>query len=139
MFRLTWNRKAAPWIALLGAAVLAAGVVLLLTANGGWKETQAVVVHIDETVLDRGAANERTVYTAFVDYTVDGVAYHEVDLGGSAPEYRKGKTVTVLYDPADPGAAKSKGDSGPGIPLIGVGILFFALALPNWLLGKKKK
>lgn len=133
--RLRWSRKAAIWLAALGAALAVAGVVMLTTANAGWKETTATVLHVDETLLNAGQENEQAVYSAFVEYTVDGRLYTEVDLGVTRPEYRKGASVAVLYDVADPARAKPKGQGGFGVYAVGLSALLLILAATHWVKG----
>lgn len=88
------------WFAAFAVLVLAVGILLMVRwANFSktCESTQAVITDIYAS----GHGDSRT-YHVIVDYQVDGENYSG-QLGYYNSSMRRGQTVTVYYDPKDPG------------------------------------
>lgn len=92
--------KLFPIVLLLVGITLLGGGLGILTAQAGLRRTEAVVTEI-ASVPYTVNGRERTVSTAYISYTLDGVAYTS-DLGGVGKGCAQGETVAVLVDPALP-------------------------------------
>ena len=105
--------------AILAAIALAAGVYLTFFHSRGFVKTTGTIVSLREDDSDDGG-----IYFPTVEYTVDGKTYTG-ELTTGKGSYKVGKTMTVLYDPDDPGVVHDGG--GVGIYLLVVGGLILAV------------
>ena len=55
------------------------------------------------------SAQETDVYTVFVNYTIDGVDYKNIEFGSYSSSMSVGDTVDIEYDPADPSHIQAPG------------------------------
>lgn len=109
------------FIVIMAIIALAAGVYIMIFSTAGFEKTTAEIVSIEEIT---GADAEDTEYIVTVKYDVDGVTYTE-ELDTYKSSYGEGQTISVMYDPDDPATVRA-GDKGPGIYLIGLGIVLLA-------------
>lgn len=106
---------------ILAAICLAAGIYLSFFHSQGFVKTTGVIVSLREDTSD-----DDTVYFPTVEYSVDGKTYTgELDTGSG--DYKVGKTLSVLYDPNDPGVVHDGG--GVGIYLMAVGAVILAVLI----------
>ena len=105
--------------AILAAIALVAGVYLTFFHSRGFVKTTGTIVSLREDDSDDGG-----IYFPTVEYTVDGKTYTG-ELTTGKGSYKVGKTMTVLYDPDDPGVVHDGG--GVGIYLLVVGGLILAV------------
>ena len=105
--------------AILAAIALAVGVYLTFFHSRGFVKTTGTIVSLREDDSDDGG-----IYFPTVEYTVDGKTYTG-ELTTGKGSYKVGKTMTVLYDPDDPGVVHDGG--GVGIYLLVVGGLILAV------------
>lgn len=134
------NRQMKPWVYLLlialGAAALTFGIIEK-TKSQSCLPTEAAITRI-ESHYDM--TDDRTDYDVFVTYTVDGKVYQDARLGYYEPGYEEGKTITVLYNPANPAQITGAAPAFTLYLLIAGPILILCGLLPLMsALVKKKK
>lgn len=104
---------------ILAAICLVAGIYITFFRSQGFIKTTGTIVALREDTTDNS-----TVYYPTVEYTVDGKTYTgELDTGSGS--YKVGKTITVLYDPSDPGVVHSGGSIGIYFMAVSAVILVF--------------
>lgn len=124
------NEKAIIWILstvfmFIGLAVIALGIYLFVDNRAfmeGAEKTEAIITQID-TRQDSDGDEHHTVY---VEFEVDGRSYSG-DLGFYTSSMRRGKAVTVYYDPDDPGYFRGSGSSFLGIFVSAFGLVFILI------------
>ena len=109
--------------AVLAVIALAAGIYTTFFQSRGFVKTTATIVDIERNF---GSGDESDTFTPTVEYTVDGKTYTG-KLNQSSGSYRIGQTITVLYDPNDPGVVH--GGSGIGIYFIAVSAVILAFII----------
>ena len=109
--------------AVLAVIALAAGIYNTFIQSRGFVKTTATIVDIERNF---GSGDESDTFTPTVEYTVDGKTYTG-KLNQSSGSYRIGQTITVLYDPNDPGVVH--GGSGIGIYFIAVSAVILAFII----------
>jgi len=92
------------FLILFGIVFAAAGLFMSLSSGGDYADVQATI-----TEIETEGTGEDTVYTVYVDYTVDGVDYTHVALNGYSSDMREGDIIEVKYDLNDPASARIKG------------------------------
>lgn len=89
------------WVfALLGVALLIAGVIIILVTENFKKSAVQTTAVIYDIQVETNSDDEDT-YTVFVSFYVDDVEYEGV-LGSHAAWMRVGQTVKIHYDPTNP-------------------------------------
>ena len=107
--------------AVLAVIALAAGIYLTFFRSQGFVKTTGTIVSLREDSSD-----DSTVYFPTVEYTVDGKTYTgELDTGSGS--YQVGQTISVLYDPNDPGVIHGGGGTGVYFMVAGAVILAFVV------------
>ena len=101
--------------AVLAVIALAVGIYTMFFESRGFAKTTATIIDMER---NDGSGDESDSFTPTVAYTVDGKTYTG-QLNQSSGTYKVGKTITVLYDPNDPGVVH--GDSRMGLYFIAVG------------------
>lgn len=82
----------------MAALLVVGGILVTNNSKKEYKETQGTIVEIV-----REDIGEDTSYNVYVDYEVDGVAYHHVKYWGDYKNtFAVGQTITVLYDVEHP-------------------------------------
>lgn len=121
------------WFALaLGIVAIAAGIYLNFFRGRDYLDAQATIVSIEESEFSTAEDKD---YAVTVRYTVEGKEYTQ-ELGSYSPSYEVGRTVDILYDPADPARIVLK-PGGFTYAILGIGVLLVALSLGSVLRGKK--
>lgn len=120
-------------VAIMTLVCLAAGTWLTFFHDKGFVESEGTIVKIEEIP---GTGTDDKQYIVTVGYDVDGKHY-EGELGSYSPGYKVGKTVKIVYDPADPARMHSK-SLGFGIYVLGIGVLGLLYSILTPLLTKKK-
>ncbi len=87
---------------LIGIALIVFGVLYGKDKHENYLETTAVISRVESREEFGADDTVETVYTYFMDYTVDGKEYKDVEVPGGSGSYKEGKEITILYDPADP-------------------------------------
>lgn len=85
------------------------GIVDQKTSTAVYAETTGTIVKIDEQQVDDGDNGFTTEYTPYINYTVDGKTYENVQYGAYDSSMKVGSTVTVQYDTKDPANIKAPG------------------------------
>ncbi|MBO6164473.1 MAG: DUF3592 domain-containing protein [Lachnospiraceae bacterium] len=114
---------------ILGAIALAAGIYLTFFHSRGFIKNTGTIVSLREDTIDGSS-----VYYPTVEYTVDGKTYSG-ELDGGSDSYKVGKTIPILYDPADPSVVH--GGDGFGIYCMAVGALILVVLV--WSTVQKKR
>lgn len=104
----------------IAVIAIAFGIWFQFFYSRGFVQTTATIVSTQDEGYD---SDDTRVYSATVEYTVDGVIYTE-NLDTLSFSYREGKTVKVRYDPAKPSVVHAA--SGLGIYTIAAGIVILA-------------
>lgn len=113
----------------LALICLAAGIYLTFFHSQGFVKTTGTIVS-----LRQDNTGDSDVYYPTVEYSVDGSTYTaELDTGSGS--YKVGKSITVLYDPANPAVAH--GGNGLGIYLIVVSVVILGIAVWSTIQTKK--
>lgn len=99
----------------LALIAIAAGIYMMFFESRGFVSTTATITDIERSY---GSGDNDDTFIPTVEYTVDGKTYAG-QLNQSSGSYSVGKTITVMYDPNDPGTVH--GDSRKGLYFIGVG------------------
>ena len=102
-----------------------------------YAETQATITVIDEYYdMLANALEGETKHKVYVDYTVDGQEYSNIEFGAYDPSMKENDTVTVKYnvdDPADistpPSVTLPLVSLGVGILLLAIGVIFMIKAV----------
>ena len=89
-----------------GIMIIAFGIVVFVInrQNSAYIKTEATVSGTEleqEAYRDSDGTLHDATYVVRLKYTVGGREY-EAELGG-LPDYEEGKTMTIYYDPDDPG------------------------------------
>lgn len=109
----------------IAAILLVAGIFVTLNAKKGYAETTATITNIEHEQL-----GDSDYYHVFVDYTVGGHAYTNVEINSYDSSYQVGKQITILYNPNNPSEIVGKNPSWLNIVLfVASGVLFVAFAL----------
>ena len=103
----------------LAIIAIITGIYLTFFHSRGFVKTDAVIVSLEQTT---GGADEDDMYLPTVEYTVDGKTYTGT-LDVASGSYKVGKTIKVMYDPADPSVVHSGGGFGLYVLFTGVAIL----------------
>ena len=123
--------------AVFGLALFGFGIYMTFFELNGYKETKAVIDHVDEIYIgmdeDGGSEYE---YNVFVRYSVDGKEYYnESDF--YAAGYEAGKEIKIYYNPDDP--SQIHGNSqGFGIYLLILGPVVAAVSVFIFVKESKK-
>ena len=106
---------------LLGAVFIPLGVGMFQVKTAGWLEVTGTVVSIGTEQY--GDSNTVESYRAYYEYTVEDKVYSISENTGSSKPLI-GDTVTIYYDPEDPGFASTVRNSmrWTGVEIIGAGI-----------------
>ena len=116
--------------AVLAVIALVAGVYVTFFQSAGFVWTQATIVAVEDTSI----GDDGPSYRPTVEYTVDGTTYTgELDV--SSGSYTVGKTITVLYDPKDPGVVH--GGIFIGLYLMAAGAVTLAVIVVTEIRKKK--
>ncbi len=111
---------------------IVAGVYLVFFQNRGLVKTEAEIVSIVE--IPSSFADEAPDHEVTVTYTVDGKTYTE-KLDYYSGSFKVGKTIKIMYDPADPSVVH--GGQGFGIYILCIGIVLFAYTVFSAVMSKK--
>ena len=120
---------------ILAIIAIVLGAYFTFFQSRGFVETTAEIVSVTErsdTVIV-GDDDEKE-YDVTVEYTVDGNVYSSL-LDSYSPSYKVGKTVTVLYDPNDPGTIHS--GRGMGVYFMIIGAIIIAVVIFTTVKSKK--
>ncbi|MBQ4381189.1 MAG: DUF3592 domain-containing protein [Oscillospiraceae bacterium] len=107
--------------AVLALVLLGAGVYLNFFHSQGFVKTTATIVDV-EAVQEA----DSNTYRATVEYTVDGKTYRQ-ELDQQSSSYAVGKTVEVLYNPANPAEVHAGGILPIILMIVGAVLLAFAV------------
>ena len=116
----------------LALIAIAAGVYTTFFQSRGFEKTTATIVSIEEIPND--LPDEGPDHKVTVEYTVGGTKYRE-ELDVYSGTFKEGKTVTVLYDPADPSVIH--GSVGYGIYILVVGVVMLAVTIFSIVKGRR--
>jgi len=114
---------------ILGLVFVLVGCFITYWMAGSAKETkdypttEATIVFIDKTY---DYTTENYDYTVYIDYSVGGTDYTNVEFPQYKSSYKYGAQITIKYNPDDPSTIYAT-DMGPGI-FIGLGLAAFGLA-----------
>lgn len=111
---------------------IAIGVYLVFFQQRGLVKTEAEIVSIVEIPSD--FPDEDPGHEVTVTYTVDGKTYTE-KLDYYDGSYKVGKTIKIMYDPADPSVVH--GGAGYGIVILCIGIVILAVTVFSMVRSKK--
>lgn len=103
------QQKTIKWMLLLfGALFLLFGVILI---SGGIR-TAKTMETVNATItsvkketkkqVKKGRHKVQTVYRAVVDYTYDGVEYHDIDCPFGSSSMKEGQSINIKIDPNNP-------------------------------------
>ncbi len=86
---------------LFGALFLLFGVILI---SGGIRTAKTMETEKKETKkqVKKGRHKVQTVYRAVVDYTYDGVEYHDIDCPFGSSSMKEGQSINIKIDPNNP-------------------------------------
>ncbi len=127
------NRKSIRSILIIVMGIILAGAAIfaLTRPKTDYLTCEGTIVRIEED-LDLAADDTNVIYKVYVDYTVDGKEYKEVDYGSYNSSMKEGGKVTVYYDPADPSKIQAEGFEtvpyvvlGAGIVAVIIGVIIF--------------
>ena len=108
---------------ILAVICLAAGIYITFFQSRGFAKTEATIIDFEESIEP---GDDTVTQIPVVEYTVDGKTY--TGLLDQTSDFDKiGKTITILYDPADPSVFH--GDTLPGIYFIIVSAVVLAIAV----------
>ena len=116
---------------ILAVIALAAGIYMMFFESRGFVKTTATIIDIERQY---GTGDNDDTFIPTVEYTVDGVTYTG-QLNQSSGSYKVGKTITVMYDPNDPGVVH--GDGRMGLYFIAVGAVILAVIIVSAIREKK--
>lgn len=119
----------------IAVIAIVVGVYLTFFHSKGFVKTQATIVSIVEE--PKIFENDDPTFTVTVDYVADGTHYTST-LDSYSPSYRVGKTIDVLYDPANP-AVVHGGSLGFGIYGIAVGVVIIVVVIVSAAKAKQAK
>lgn len=106
------------FLIVMAAILLVVGIIVGKCNKKDYAETTATIVEI----IQNGADEDMT-YEVYVDYTVDGTPYNHVKINTYESSYKVGKTITILYNPANPAQIVGKTASWlPIVLFIGAGV-----------------
>ena len=105
--------------------------------SGGLKAYQTAEAVVTRIEYDQShtAGDDSPSAHFYIDYTADGVEYHDVELNAVNIGMKQGKHLTVQYDPADPSHVRTRGVRYLALIIAGLGILAILFSL----LSMKKK
>ena len=116
---------------ILAAICLVAGIYITFFQSRGFIKTTGTIVALREDTVDDSA-----VYYPTVEYSVDGKTYTG-ELNTGSGSYKVGKTITVLYDPSNPGVVHSGG--GIGLYFIVVSAVILAVIVVSTVKEKQSQ
>lgn len=116
---------------ILAAICLVAGIYITFFQSRGFIKTTGTIVALREDTVD-----DSTVYYPTVEYSVDGKTYTG-ELNTGSGSYKVGKTITVLYDPSNPGVVHSGG--GIGLYFIVVSAVILAVIVVSTVKEKQSQ
>ncbi len=116
---------------ILVAICLVAGIYITFFQSRGFIKTTGTIVALREDTVDDSA-----VYYPTVEYSVDGKTYTG-ELNTGSGSYKVGKTITVLYDPSNPGVVHSGG--GIGLYFIVVSAVILAVIVVSTVKEKQSQ
>ena len=123
------NRKSNLIFLIAGVACIIAGILFLNDVKGEFVKTEAVISSI-ESYYDEMAEEEK--HFVYVDYTVDGKEYQNIDIGTWSSSMKEGETIKIMYDVWNPERAIVPfARIAPFVPLTAgiLILLFFGLKL----------
>lgn len=120
---------------LMAVIAIVVGAYLTFFHSKGFVKTQATIVSIVEE--PKIFENDDPTYTVTVDYVADGTHYTST-LDSYSPSYKVGKTIDVLYNPANP-AVVHAGSLGFGIYAMALGAAIIVIVIVSAVKTKQGK
>lgn len=116
------------------------GITLIERGKIVYAEAPATICVIDEyyDMLAHGLEGE-TMHKVYVDYTVDGQDYENVEYGSYDPAMKEGDVVTVKYKVDDPADISAPASLKVPFIVLGTGIVLLAAGLILVLAAVKAK
>ncbi len=125
-------------IGLLIAGIVLVGISIFIMRAPKVEYVTATAAIVDIQVEHDDIENSE-VYTVFVDYTIDGVDYKNVEYGSYSSSMSVGDTVDIEYDPADPSHIQAPGSDMIPYILLAVGAVSFVIGVVSTVKSFKQK
>lgn len=127
--RFMRNTGPARFFVPLGIILTVFGIILMGMKTDNYLKTAGTVTSVTEGDVNE-AADETRLFDVAVEYTVEGKQYDGIfeDLAG---EFKKGDSIDVYYDPADPGKITNSQMNGL-IPIVMIGAGAAAIIFGVW-------